>query len=51
VLYKPRLATFKFLNLHEISGFRSGVKASGENIQQPEQIVQACSSTDDAVFD
>jgi hypothetical protein len=37
--------------VHEISSFRSGVKASEENIQQYEQFVQACSSTDDAVFD
>ena len=37
--------------VHEISALRSGVKASGENIQQPEQIVQACSSIDDVVFD
>jgi len=37
--------------VHELSPFRSGVKASGENIQQPEQVVQACSSIDDAALD
>jgi len=37
--------------VHEISAFRSSVKASDKDIQQPEQIIQACSSNDDAVFD
>jgi hypothetical protein len=37
--------------VHEISSFRSGVKTSEETIQQPEQFIQACSSTDDVVFD